>query len=122
MNSYVSESPSRIGMQAIEKTYLFGADKKFIDKMILKHQEVATHYRKHMEEYFILIEQDLLAFQSMEAKKRYDFLLEKNSAILLRAPLGHIASYLGITQPTLSRLRAKKKSYSFPRATAELVF
>lgn len=39
------------------------------------------------------------------ALNRYKFMLEKHPDILLRAKLGHIASYLGITQQTLSVIR-----------------
>ena len=42
------------------------------------------------------------------AQERYEHLLEENPQILLRIPLGHIASYLGITQQTLSSIRAGK--------------
>lgn len=47
-----------------------------------------------------------LQFQS--AQERYAILLKKHPNILLRSPLGHIASYLGITQQTLSVIRAEK--------------
>lgn len=47
-----------------------------------------------------------LKFQTPQ--ERYDILLNEFPAIFLEASLGHIASYLGITQETLSRLRAKK--------------
>ncbi|MFC5412169.1 Crp/Fnr family transcriptional regulator [Larkinella bovis] len=50
-------------------------------------------------------------FQSIQfqtAQERYRILLETYPDILLRAPLGHIASYLGITQQTLSVIRAQR--------------
>ena|ERR1700757_2249565 len=47
-----------------------------------------------------------LKFQT--PKERYDTMLSEFPSVFLQAPLGHIASYLGITQETLSRLRAKK--------------
>jgi len=47
-----------------------------------------------------------LQFQS--AQERYHILLKNHPTILLRAPLGHIASYLGITQSTLSVIRGEK--------------
>ena len=47
-----------------------------------------------------------LKFQTPQ--ERYDNLLDEFPTIFLEASLGHIASYLGITQETLSRLRAKK--------------
>lgn len=50
----------------------------------------------------------LRSVQLQTAQDRYRILLETYPDILLRAPLGHIASYLGITQQTLSVIRAKK--------------
>lgn len=47
-----------------------------------------------------------LKFQT--PKERFESLLEDFPSIFLKVPLGHIASYLGITQETLSRLRAQK--------------
>jgi CRP-like cAMP-binding protein len=39
------------------------------------------------------------------AEQRYAHLLESNPEILQNAPLKHIASYLGITDTSLSRIR-----------------
>jgi CRP-like cAMP-binding protein len=46
--------------------------------------------------------------QFQTAQDRYHILLSTYPDILLRAPLGHIASYLGITQQTLSVIRAQR--------------
>jgi len=50
----------------------------------------------------------LFSLQFQTAEQRYKFLIDNHPNILLRAPLGHIASYLGITQQTLSVIRSKK--------------
>lgn len=47
-----------------------------------------------------------LKFQT--AKERYSYLMQKHPQIFQRVPLLQIASYLGITPETLSRLRAEK--------------
>ena len=54
------------------------------------------------------IAEKLYAIQFQTAQDRYKTLLETQPDILLRAPLGHIASYLGITQQTLSVIRSGK--------------
>ncbi|GAA4141760.1 Crp/Fnr family transcriptional regulator [Sphingobacterium kyonggiense] len=41
------------------------------------------------------------------AQERYQTLIEENPALFQNASLGHIASYLGISQPTLSVIRGK---------------
>jgi len=49
----------------------------------------------------------LFSLQFQTAEQRYKFMLDNYPNVLLRVPLGHIASYLGITQQTLSVIRAK---------------
>ncbi|MBL4649976.1 MAG: hypothetical protein JKY03_09605 [Aureispira sp.] len=49
--------------------------------------------------------EDLLFYN---AKDRYDNLMLKNPSLFQRVNLGHIASYIGVTQETLSRIRAQK--------------
>jgi CRP-like cAMP-binding protein len=44
----------------------------------------------------------------MSAKQRYDFLIETNPAVIQRLSNKIVASYLGITQESLSRLKAQK--------------
>jgi CRP-like cAMP-binding protein len=51
----------------------------------------------------------LYSLQFHTAQERYTALLNDHPSILMRVPLGHIASYLGITQQTLSVIRAKTK-------------
>jgi CRP-like cAMP-binding protein len=50
----------------------------------------------------------LYGIQMLTAEERYKNLLETYPTILQTAPLGHIASYLGISQQHLSVIRAKK--------------
>jgi CRP-like cAMP-binding protein len=46
--------------------------------------------------------------QPSTAEERYGLLLTHEPEIALRAPLRHIASYLGITPESLSRIRRKR--------------
>lgn len=50
----------------------------------------------------------LFSIQFQTAHERYNSMLKVYPNIFSRAPLGHIASYIGITQQTLSVIRAKK--------------
>lgn len=49
----------------------------------------------------------LFSLQFQTAEQRYKFMIDNYPDILIRAPLGDIASYLGITQQTLSVIRAR---------------
>lgn len=57
------------------------------------------------EQSYIEMEHRLLALQMETAKKRYEDLLKFNPDYLQKVPLKYLASYLGITQRHLSRLR-----------------
>jgi CRP-like cAMP-binding protein len=58
--------------------------------------------------YTMWLEQRLFSLQCHPARQRYEELLRQEPHLLQKVPLGYIASYLGITQETLSRIRAKR--------------
>jgi len=64
--------------------------------------------RKILEEYCVILEERLFLNQKLTAKDKYDALLAEYPGIVQRVSLGNIASYLGITSETLSRLRGIK--------------
>lgn len=49
--------------------------------------------------------------QFHSAKEKYDFFCKSSKDKLLRVPLGMLASHLGITQETLSRIRVEKITF-----------
>jgi ribosomal protein L10 len=56
------------------------------------------------------VENRLFQFHTLTAAERYSEILNKSPKIVQTVPLTIIASYLGITLETLSRIRAKIKS------------
>jgi hypothetical protein len=61
--------------------------------------------RKLTEGYYIRSEEQANNLRILAAKARYEHVLKTNPKILQRFQLGYVASYLGITQETLSRVR-----------------
>lgn len=84
----------------------------------LTHQELQYAYaqfpefnvigRVLTEKYYIHSEERAMALRVFSAKERYENLLKMYPQILQKASLGQIASHLGITQETLSRVRGAK--------------
>jgi hypothetical protein len=60
-----------------------------------------------MEWYFLEFMKKSHEVSFFSAEERYNLFCEKHSDLLNRLPLKHVASYLGLSQETLSRLRAK---------------
>ena len=65
--------------------------------------------RRLLEYYYTLLLQRVLAFQTKSTAERYEHLLQEHPEIEDKIPLGYVASYLGMSQETLSRLRSRKK-------------
>lgn len=63
--------------------------------------------RLMMEHYFAELEEHFVSRHSQSATERYNSLLQKFPGVLDKVSLKHVASYLGITQETLSRIRTK---------------
>ncbi|MEM7086739.1 MAG: Crp/Fnr family transcriptional regulator [Bacteroidota bacterium] len=79
------------------------------------YQKLITHFpafgnfaRLLAEEMLTFLDEFSKGWSFLTAKKKYELLLSYFPAIELRVKLGYIASFLGISQETLSRLRAQK--------------
>lgn len=62
---------------------------------------------KFLGQYYISTLNSHLSLQTQSAAERYRSLLDKHPDIIHKVPLGQIASFLGMSQPTLSRLRSR---------------
>ena len=72
-----------------------------------QYDEIERLVRIAYEKYYIRLEERFVNAQFKTAGELYEDLLQRSPHILERVPLGMIASYLGITQETLSRIRSK---------------
>ncbi|MFO0320822.1 MAG: Crp/Fnr family transcriptional regulator [Bacteroidota bacterium] len=86
----------------------------FISKTNLLQLVKTNHNWSVWYTYFLeeIIQRLYYYYQSLlvkDSSKRYSELIELHPEILQRIPLGHIASYLGISQVSLSRIRAGKQ-------------
>ncbi|MGZ3926839.1 MAG: hypothetical protein ACXVJG_07770 [Mucilaginibacter sp.] len=76
--------------------------------LVDKYRDVERLLRNMMTGGFIMSQQRMFSMQFESAQQRYKMLLETQPSIIQRVPLSHIASFLGITPETLSRIRAMK--------------
>ncbi len=104
--SFVAQKPSSEMVQALEDCELIKLSYKSLQDLYKRFPETERIGRIIVENYYIKLEERLLSIQFKTAKERYSNLVSTNPSLLQRASLGQIAAYLGITQETLSRIRA----------------
>ncbi len=107
--SFANQSPAFESIQLLEDSELYALPYDSLQSLLAKHHAFALWYIKLIEKHYVSqIEDRLGDLQFLNASERYHKLLVKFPNITNRVSLGHIASYLNITQETLSRIRAGK--------------
>ena len=108
VNSFFNRQPSQEYIETIEESTLCYIHYDELQKMYKDFIEFNVIGRVLTEKYYILCEERLQSIRKQKSEERYQFLLSYHSQILQRAPLKYVASYLGISLETLSRIRSKK--------------
>jgi CRP-like cAMP-binding protein len=107
--SLVNQTPTQESIQLIEDSEMYSIEYIALQSLLHKHHSFALWYIKLVELHYVSQIEDRLAdLQFLDAKQRYHKLLSLYPDITNRISLGNIASYLNITQETLSRIRAGK--------------
>ncbi|UZR98330.1 Crp/Fnr family transcriptional regulator [Chondrinema litorale] len=107
VKSFFEQTSTREGIELLEDCELLYISYSDLQKVIAKYRKAGTISRKMMERYYILLEERLYVMQSSTAIEKYEYLIRTYPEIIRRIPQNHIASYLGITKETLSRIRKK---------------
>lgn len=106
--AFISGGTSYETIEALENTIAESINKESLEELYSKFPETERAGRILLQNYYLRLEERIIYLQFKSAKERYQTFFEKRKEVLKRAPLGCIASYLGITQETLSRIRAEK--------------
>ncbi len=93
-------------MELLEDSVLFSISLHKLQELFSTNIEIANWGRKLAEFELVRTEQTFIDAAKPPAAVRYQLLLENNPQLIRRVQLGYIASYLGVTQVTLSRIRA----------------
>ena len=107
--SFFNREESFFYIEAIENTEVKGFSYDNIDKAFQQSRVIERFGRQMVTQIMITLGRKVVDLQTKSAEQRYEELIENYHDIFQRANLGHIASYLGITQQSLSRIRATNK-------------
>lgn len=109
MNSYVMNQKGYEDVELLENCILYKLKTDDLKSLFNQDIYIANWGRRFAEHELIKTEERLIFRQFRSAKERYIDLLNNRPGLLQRVQLGFIASYLGITQVSLSRIRAEIK-------------
>lgn len=105
--SFLTQEPTELYTQAIEPTGILSISYSDLNELY-KSSEIGMHIgRAAAESLFIHKQMQQIDLLKLTAEERYLKLLERQPKIVQRTPQKHIASYLGITPESLSRIRKK---------------
>lgn len=110
LSSFIFNQPARWNIQALTDCELFTIEKKDylqIGNIISRWAELEKLF---IAKCFIVLEERVLSHLSMKAEERYQALYNFNKELFNQVPLQYLASMLGMTPETLSRLRKKAVS------------
>lgn len=107
LNSYVHGKPGYEYIQTMEECKLYRVSSHALQGLFLDSLGIANWGRRLAEVETLKIEYRLMSKLFKTAAESYQELMERAPKIIHHIKLGFVASYLGISQVTLSRIRAK---------------
>lgn len=105
VESLFTGRPSLKAIQILEDSEIVAINATQLFKLYNDFPDIERLARKITEVAYVESVNRLESIQFHSAEERYKALLEEASDILKRVPLKYVASYLGITQVSLSRIR-----------------
>lgn len=101
------DQPSNENVVALENCVVLVWDFPEFKKACKNHPNLYRLYSNMLERSFIEAVERLEFHSVMNPDQRYEYLIEHRPELLEKVPLKFIASYIGITPVSLSRLRAR---------------
>ena len=105
--SFLTRQPDRRGIDLLEDAVIWGLHHDELEKLYKHYHDIERLGRLLVSFGLIQLQQRFDDLHFATAAQRYRTLMDTNPSFIQRVPLGMIASYLGITQETLSRIRGQ---------------
>ncbi len=105
MGSFLSGNDALYNIEALEDSEVLNLSRQAMDDVMNQLPALERYFRLLMQNNIVALQRRVIAYMSLSAEEKYLKLMDVCPDIINRAPQQHIASYLGITPETLSRIR-----------------
>lgn len=106
INSYLTRAPARYQLLALEPTTVYSIGQDDIARLCREHHPVETLFKQLLAFATVGMMKRISEMLEENATERYRLFVQEQAPLLQRISLGDLAAYLGITQVSLSRIRA----------------
>jgi CRP-like cAMP-binding protein len=103
--SFMSQQPSDETVQLLEKSVVASISFADMEQLYAQNHEICNMGRKFIAVICLELEERLRALQFKSAQERYDHVMVEYPEIIQRVSLLNLASFLGMSPETLSRIR-----------------
>lgn len=105
--SFVKQEPATLNIDALEDAELVLISKEAHEDLLQKMPKYETYFRILVTDAYIALQKRTTNMISLSLEDRYKALMEMYPSIVQRVPQHMIASYMGLSRETLSRVRAR---------------
>ena len=105
IDSFIQRKRSRYTIELLEDSNVISIAHQDLYQLLQDKPQYEKYVRIFLEQVYVELAERIEDLLFHSAKQRYDQLMKKSPTLLQRIDLQYIASYLGITQETLSRIR-----------------
>lgn len=107
--AYYNQTKATINIDCIEDSELLCLSFQNREKLCAEIHKIEHFFRKKTNKRNVALQQRILSLLSYNTKEKYDQLLQLYPQLFQKVPKQLIASYLGVTRETLSRLNSQTK-------------
>jgi len=104
-DSFLSRKPSKVAIETLEECEVFILTHESQENLYKVFPKMNEFIRKALEARFVLLHDLFISYLLNSPEERYLTLLKERPELLQRIPQRQIASFLGITPVSLSRIR-----------------
>lgn len=108
IESFRTKQPSLYSIESIETCILQTLSRKDFQNVLEKSPELKKDFEEHLFRRLFQAQKLLYSYLKNNPQKRYKELIEQYPHIVQRVPQHYIASYLGVTSVSLSRIRNRR--------------